>query len=273
MNALFDAHLHIINPAFPLIENQGYLPPNFLVNDYLKRVSGLNVKSGVVVSGSFQGFDQRYLVDCLAQLNSHSQPLHCNFVGVTQLPASVSDQELIHLDKRGVRSVRFNLRRGGSESIAELEQMAWRVHNLLKWHVELYTGYDSLNALKNVLPNLPAVCIDHLGLEKQSLPLMKSLLEQGVKVKACGFGRLDFDPIVAIKEFYAISPTAIMFGTDLPSTRAPKPFENEHFERLKDALGSKAMAQIAWENGRSFYGLSNDSGLSTEPRFKAKFCH
>jgi len=28
---LFDAHLHIINPRFPLVPNAGYLPPSFTV--------------------------------------------------------------------------------------------------------------------------------------------------------------------------------------------------------------------------------------------------
>jgi len=258
MNQVFDSHCHIINPVFPLIENEAYLPSNFLVPDYLQRVSSLNVQSGVVVSGSFQGFDQDYLVNCLALLNCESEPSRPNFVGVTQLPASVSDQTLIDLDRRGVRAVRFNLKRGGSESIKALEQMAWRIHDLLKWHIELYTGYESLNALKKVLPNLPSVCVDHLGLQKQSLPILKTLLAEGIKVKACGFGRLDFDPLAAIKDFYAISPTSLMFGTDLPSTRAPKPFINEHFEILKDVLGPEALKQITWENGRSFYGLSSE---------------
>ncbi len=36
---IFDAHCHIISEGFPLIENQGYLPPTFSVTQYLQELS------------------------------------------------------------------------------------------------------------------------------------------------------------------------------------------------------------------------------------------
>ena len=59
---IFDAHFHIIDPRFPLVPNQGYLPEPFTVDDYRSRVS---VDGGAVVSASFQAYDQTYLVDAL----------------------------------------------------------------------------------------------------------------------------------------------------------------------------------------------------------------
>lgn len=56
----------------------------------------------------FQAFDHTYLLAALKELGP-------NFVGVAQLPATVSDDELIPLNGAGVRAVRFNLKRGGSE--------------------------------------------------------------------------------------------------------------------------------------------------------------
>lgn len=58
---MFDAHLHIIDPRFPLQENNGYLPSPFTVADYLHRVDGLGVAGGAVVSGSFQDGDMTSL--------------------------------------------------------------------------------------------------------------------------------------------------------------------------------------------------------------------
>lgn len=58
---IFDAHLHVIDPRFPLILNKGFLPDPFTAEDYLKKTSSLDVVGGAVVSGSFQGFDQDYL--------------------------------------------------------------------------------------------------------------------------------------------------------------------------------------------------------------------
>jgi len=56
--ALFDAHLHVIDPRYPLATNEGYLPPTFTAQDYRHRTEHLNVVGGAVVSGSFHAFDQ-----------------------------------------------------------------------------------------------------------------------------------------------------------------------------------------------------------------------
>jgi len=246
---VFDSHLHIIDPSFPLIQNNGYLPSGFLVEDYLRTAEKLRISSGVVVSGSFQMFDQQYLISALSQLNVERQ----DFVGVTQLPASASDDEILYLAKMGVRGLRFNLKRGGSESVSKLKDFSQRVFELAGWHVELYIGFDALDNLQNMLPSLPAVSIDHLGLESRSLPILKKLMERNVKVKATGFGRLDFDFLPEIQELHQINPSGLMFGTDLPSTRAPKPFDAGHVDLLKQHMSLSDFKKIMWDNGRLFY--------------------
>jgi predicted TIM-barrel fold metal-dependent hydrolase len=40
---VFDGHLHIIDPRFPLLPNRGYLPEPFTVEDYLDRTSMLDL--------------------------------------------------------------------------------------------------------------------------------------------------------------------------------------------------------------------------------------
>ena len=40
---LFDAHFHVVDPAHPLVENNGFLPDPFTVADYRARVRDLNV--------------------------------------------------------------------------------------------------------------------------------------------------------------------------------------------------------------------------------------
>src|SRR3970040_2802313 len=107
---IFDSHFHIIDGRFPLVPNQGYLPDNFTCADYLERDRKLKIAGGAIVSGSFQAFDQTYLVTALEELGP-------TFVGVTQLPASVPDEEIMRLNAAGGRAVRFNLRRGGSEGV------------------------------------------------------------------------------------------------------------------------------------------------------------
>ena len=120
---LFDAHLHIIDRRFPLVPNKGYLPDAFTCIDYLERMGKYDLQGGAVVSGSFQAFDQSYLLDALERLGPA-------YTGVTQLPVTVTDEELVELNRVGVRAIRFNMQRGGSASIDDLDRMARRVHEL-----------------------------------------------------------------------------------------------------------------------------------------------
>jgi predicted TIM-barrel fold metal-dependent hydrolase len=138
---VFDSHIHIIDPAYPLITINGYLPLTFTVEDYLRQVSELGVTAGAVVSGSFQGYDQGYLVGALERLGP-------SFVGVTQIPVSVSDAELQYLNSKRVRGIRFNLKRGGSEGVERLKSFALRVYEVVGWHVELHVESRALASCK-----------------------------------------------------------------------------------------------------------------------------
>jgi predicted TIM-barrel fold metal-dependent hydrolase len=165
----------------------------------------------------------------------------------------VSDDEILMLDQAGVRAVRFNLKRGGSEDVRCLDSMARRVHELVGWHVELYVDSRELEALFDTLVDLPAVSIDHLGLSKEGFGTLLRLAERGVHVKATGFGRVDFNVTVALKELYAANPQALMFGTDLPSTRAPRPYKDDDFLLVCETLGNEAARAVFYDNAAQFY--------------------
>lgn len=243
---LFDSHFHIIDDRFPLVPNQGYLPDPFSAKDYLARTSNYDLAGGAIVSGSFQAFDQDYLLAALRELGS-------GFVGVTQLPATVSADDLIALNEAGVRAVRFNLKRGGSEDVAQLDRFARRVHETVGWHAELYVDSRALPDLHDILIALPAVSVDHLGLSRAGLPHLLALVEKGVHVKATGFGRVDFDVQEAVRQIVAINPDALVFGTDLPSTRAPQPYSDDDLLTVVDAVGEEIARKIFYNNAIRLY--------------------
>lgn len=243
---LFDSHLHIIDKRYPLIANNGYLPAEFTCNEYLQRMHSYQLCGGAVVSGSFQAFDQNYLIAALKSLGP-------SFVGVTQLPSSVSDDEIKQLNALGVRAIRFNLKRGGSETITHLSTMASRIYEIANWHIELYLDSKELAQLFTKITTLPSVSIDHLGLSKSGLKLLTQLAEKGVKVKATGFSRVDFDVAPALKDIYSANPEALMFGSDLPSTRAPEPYTENDFMLVADTLGSEAAIKVFSKNAIEFY--------------------
>jgi len=243
---LFDAHFHVIDPRFPLVPNRGFLPDRYSTRDYLERTEDYRLCGGAVVSGSFQAFDQDFMVNALARLGSA-------FVGVTQLPVTATDEEILELDLAGVRGVRFNVERGGSEDIRHLEAMALRVHELVGWHVELYIDSRHLAGLRSLLRRLPAVSIDHLGLSAAGFGDLLDLAEAGVRVKATGFGRVDFDVRRALRELYAANPASLMFGTDLPSTRAARPYSDSDFLLVVDTLGEMSARRVLHDNAAEFY--------------------
>ena len=246
---IFDAHLHIIDPRFPLEDNQGYLPKAFSADDYLRRAGSLGVVGGAVVSGSFHGFDQRHLMAALRQLGTA-------YVGVCQLPADTNAQRIADLDAAGVRALRFNLRRGGQQDWSAMERLARLAFDRAGWHAEFYLDAPTLLALEPRLAALPAIVIDHLGLQYAALPALLRLIEGGARVKASGFGRLDFDPAAAMASIAAAHPAALVFGTDLPSTRAARPFADTDLGLVWNALADEALIQAALlDNALALYRL------------------
>ncbi|MEO6942074.1 MAG: amidohydrolase family protein [Terrimesophilobacter sp.] len=242
---VFDSHFHIIDNRFPLVSNGGYVPDEFTALDYLGRAAELGITGGVVVSGSFQEFDRSYLFDALTALGPH-------FVGVLNIEKKTTDRGLTRLGNAGIRGVRFNLYRGGSaglESIVKLGRRAWEVAGI---HSEFYLDAQDLEDLEPVLALLPKVSIDHLGMTSANREVLLRLVGRGVHVKATGFGRIDLDVVATVAQIHAENPTALMFGTDLPSTRARRPFHPNDIKILTEALPDGARAALH-DNGAAFY--------------------
>ncbi len=245
---VFDSHFHIIEPAFPLIANEGYTPPPYPLSDYLSAARPLGVVGGAVVSGSFQGFDQSYLRSVLASLGG-------GWVGVTQVPPDISDAELLDLSRAGVRALRFNMFRGTIDRIDDVVDLARRAHAVAGWHAEIYADAAALAPHADRLSGMGVpLSIDHLGMTQAGLPVLLDLVGAGVKVKATGFGRVKLDIPKTLEAIAARDPAALMFGTDLPSTRAARPFEPGDVDLLRHVLGPDLARRALWDNARGFYG-------------------
>ncbi|WP_406267528.1 amidohydrolase family protein [Nocardia sp. NBC_00881] len=243
---MFDAHLHIFDPRFTLAENEGYLPDPFTIADYRKRMARFDVGGGAVVSGSFQGTDQSYLKAALAELGE-------GWVGVTRLDLDATDEEIIELDRIGVRALRFNLKRAAAD-ITGMTLQALRAYELVGWHVEVYIDGTMLASLQPVISKLPALSVDHLGMSEEGLPFLLDLVDRGARVKATGFGRVAMNVADTLRRIHAVNPEALMFGSDLPGTRAGRPFEDSDVDLLCDVVGTD-MYPVLEDNARAFYRL------------------
>lgn len=243
---LFDSHCHIIDHRFPIIPNQGYTPPNFPLEDYLAQVKPLGVVAGAVVSGSFQGNDQTYLMDILPRLGA-------GWVGVTQIANDYPDAEIVKLDTLGVRAVRFTLFRGSTQSIDDIVALATRCHAAAGWHSEIYADAATLKPQVDKLSKLPQLCIDHLGMTQEGVPVLLDLVAAGCKVKATGFGRAKVDVPKTLEQIARKNPNALVFGTDIPSTRAPRPFMPSDIDLVEQVLGAELARKAFWDNPMALY--------------------
>lgn len=245
---IFDSHFHIIDSRFPLVANNGYLPPEFTARDYRRRADELGVTGGAVVSGSFQAFDQGYLLDALKTLGP-------TFVGVANIPGDAGDDELRKLAGAGVRAVRFNLYRGGSATVENVRSLGRRAWDVAGMHAEFYLDANDLPELEPLIADLPKVSIDHLGMVSAHRDVLLRLVSGGVHVKATGFGRVELDVASTLRDIHKENPGALMFGTDLPSTRARVPFHPDDVQLVADVLGEEAHLTLH-DNAARFYGIA-----------------
>ena len=243
---LFDSHCHIIDHRFPIVPNQGYTPPHFPLEDYLAQAKPLGVVAGAVVSGSFQANDQTYLMDILPKLGP-------TWVGVTQIPNDYPDAEIVKLGELGVRAVRFNVFRGRIDSVDEIVALATRCHSVAGWHSEIYADAAALKPHVDRLAKLPKFSIDHLGMNGEGLPVLLDLVAAGWKVKATGFGRVKMDVPKVLEAVAKKSPDALVFGTDIPSTRAARPFEAADIDLIERVLGRELAQKAFWDNPLALY--------------------
>ncbi|MXP62022.1 amidohydrolase [Roseomonas sp. M0104] len=247
MTAIFDAHFHIFDARFPAPGHDGFAPPAFTVAQYRAAVAVLGVTGGVLVAASTHGLDPEPLLAALKELGP-------GFVAVAAADPAMTDTRLRELAARGVRGLRFNLYRnmvdGSPESALDL---ADRAHAAAGLHAQFYADAALLRPL---LPRLRGMAgrlvIDHLGMTEAGLPVVLELAAAGAKVKATGFGRVELDVAPALERIAAAAPSALIFGTDLPSTRARRPFEPADMALLRRIAGAAPFR----ENAAAFYGFA-----------------
>lgn len=243
---VFDAHCHIIDTRYPIIANQGYTPPSFPLEAYQQQTRPLGVTAGAIVSGSFHGNDQTYLRALLPRLGPR-------WVGVTQVAPDVPDEEITSLAAIGVRALRFNIFRGRIDAVDDIVSLANRAHAAGHWHAEIYADAAALRPHVGKLSKLPQIVIDHMGMTEEGLSVVLDLVDAGARIKATGFGRVTMNVSRAIERIAARNPNALMFGTDLPSTRAKRPFEVADIALVKDVLGPALSKRALWDNAVSLY--------------------
>ena len=243
---IFDSHLHIIDHRYPLQTNHGFMPDEFLVENYQHAMRHQNIVGGAMVSGSFQNCDYSYIEPALSKLGPA-------FVAIIQARTDIQEETIANLNTLGVRGIRFNLVRGDHISTDEIRNLAIKVYTTAGWHCEFYVDSVNLQNLHSTLSVLPAVSIDHLGLSHSGFNNLIKLAGQGIRIKASGFGRVDFDIDKALQKIHRTNPNALMFGSDLPGTRARRKFCSKDISLIENSFAPNDAKKILYKNALDFY--------------------
>src|SRR5687768_14290405 len=191
--------------------------------------------------GLVPGQRQTYLMDILPKLGT-------GWVGVTQIPNDYPDAEIVKLNAIGIRAVRFNVFRGRIDSVDEIAALSKRAHAVAGWHSEIYADAAALKPHVDKLTKLPQFSIDHLGMTEEGLPVLLDLVAAGWKVKATGFGRVKMDVPKVLEAVARKSSDALVFGTDIPSTRAQRPFLASDIDLIEKVIGPDLAKKAFWDN-------------------------
>ena len=98
-----------------------------------------------------------------------------------------------------------------------------------------------------------ALTIVFMGTPDFSVPTLLELVAAGCKVKASGFGRVKMDVPKALEAVAKQSPNALVFGSDIPSTRAQRAFEPSDIDLVEKVLGGELAKKVYWDNPLALY--------------------
>ncbi|MBL8360738.1 MAG: amidohydrolase family protein [Rubrivivax sp.] len=153
-----DCHVHIYEHGYPLAPTATFQPPHAPVSRYREVQQALGLQRVVLVQPTGYGYDNRCLLDALAQLGSAAR-------GVAVVPPDVDDIELQRLHAAGVRGVRYMLL-GGSGGMLSWDTLPAHAERIaaLGWHIDLQFDGREIPQRRALIDALPCdVVIDHVG--------------------------------------------------------------------------------------------------------------
>ncbi len=262
-----DTHMHFYDDRFPIAPTALLKPPNATVPQYRELQRRLGLTRTVIVQPSTYGTDNRCTLEAMAALGDSAR-------GVAVVDTSVSDAELQHLTKAGMRGIRFHMLKGGALPWEILETMAARVHEF-GWHVQLQLDGRELPDREAMVKRLPGtLVIDHVGKFLEPVPVdhpafrvLARLVEGGktwVKLSApyevSKKGPPNYDDVGALaKALIRLAPDRMVWASNWPHRSVGKdeaPDDAMLLDTLLDwAPDEKIRNCILADNPAKLYGF------------------
>jgi predicted TIM-barrel fold metal-dependent hydrolase len=260
-----NAHLHIIDPAFP---NDGKAAAQIgTVETYRALADQLRLPRAVFVQAKPFALDNTCLLDAIEKFGPE------NTRGIAVVNNTVTDAQLAHLHAGGVRGLRFSVWNPNNAVVSfdDCYPLSERVKDM-GWNIQLHMGAAQIAQNADVIRKLDCkVVIDHMGRLNPELgvrdPAYTFLLEMIDKgnawIKLCGpylntvTGAPWKDATATAKAIAAYAPERVVWGTDFPHvTEKIKPDEFALTEMIAQWFPTPHARQLALvDNPAEVYGF------------------
>lgn len=260
-----NAHLHIIDPAFP---NDGKAAAQIgTVETYRALADRLDLPRAVFVQAKPFALDNACLLDAIQRFGPD------NARGIAVVNSAVSDLELVRLHNGGVRGLRFSVWNPGNAVVSfdDCAPLSERIKHL-GWNIQLHMSAAQLVEWADIIRRLDCtVVIDHmgrldpaLGVKDPAYPFIQEMIDKGrtwVKLSGPYLNTRTGEPwedaartAAAIAEF---APERVVWGSDFPHvTEKVKPDEAVLAEMIGTWLPTEKARRLALaDNPRELYGF------------------
>ncbi len=262
-----DCHFHIFEPGYPSIPKPFYtFPEGATLAACLEMQAALGIERMVLVAPSYYGNDNRLTLDFLRKIGAAAR-------AVVRLEDDVSDAELDHYDKLGVRAIRIDLFGRADwplqDIVAYIKRMAARARPR-GWHVQLFAPGKILRDLLPFLADFEDdFVLDHMGymlesdgLTAEDFAALLAVFSQGkCWIKLSGANRIARDaPLATVapmaRAFIAARPDRLIWGSDWPHLPHAHTDTGELLNLLGDWAADAGLRQmiLADAPGKLFFG-------------------
>jgi predicted TIM-barrel fold metal-dependent hydrolase len=264
-----DSHIHIYDPRFKMKWPKLRAVTDASVEQFRLLQKRLGTSRAVVVQPAAYGTDNAVTVDAIAQLGI------ANARGIAVCHPTVTDTELVAMNKGGIRGLRFTLHepRTAVTSVEMIEPLAHRAHRL-GWHVQLHLRAEQIVLWADLIEKLPGTIVfDHLarlpqpqGPRHPALAIVKRLIDKGSAwVKLSGayletqVGPPRYADVKSVaRALVEHAPERCVWGSDWPHPTEPhtKPDDAVLFDLVQEwTLDEVTRTKILVANPAALYGF------------------
>jgi predicted TIM-barrel fold metal-dependent hydrolase len=264
-----DSHIHIYDERFKMAWPKLRAVTDASVAELRLLQKRLGTSRAVVVQPAAYGTDNAVTLDAIAQLGI------ANARGIAVCHPTVTDTELVAMNKGGIRGLRFTLHepRTAITSAEMIEPLAHRAHRL-GWHVQLHLRAEQIELMADMIERLPGtIVLDHMarlpqpqGARHPAFAIVKRLIDKGSTwVKLSGpyletqVGPPRYTDVKSVaRALVEYAPERCVWGSDWPHPTEPhtKPDDAVLFDLVQEwTVDEITRAKILVGNPAALYGF------------------